>query len=104
MSSNSIKFGPLNINEKCSNFTQVASANTGDFSQYMYCTQKGDADVEYLGRVKMALSSHMGSTNFVDPANNRKVHKELMSQVRTEATHISNKSKIPIEPIQFEWN
>ena len=27
-----------------------------------------------------------------------------MTQVRTEAMHISNKCKIQIEPIQFEWN
>ena len=27
-----------------------------------------------------------------------------MSQVRTEALHISNKCKIQIEPIQFEWD
>ena len=26
-----------------------------------------------------------------------------MGQVRTKTIHISNKSKIQIEPIQFEW-
>ena len=45
----------------------------------------------------------MGSINFVDPANYRKVHKELMHQVSTEAIHISEKYKIQIEYIQFEW-
>ena len=60
--------------------------------------------MEYLGRVKRALSRHMGSINFVDPANIRKVHEERMSQVRTEATHISNKHKTQLKPIQFEWH
>ena len=52
----------------------------------------------------MALHSHVGSINFADPANIRKVHEELMSQVRTKAIYISNKYKIYIEPIQFEWD
>ena len=44
----------------------------------------------------------MGSINFADQANIRKAHKELMTQVRTEAIHISNKYKIHIDLIQFE--
>ena len=35
-SNNSINFGMLNVNEKCSNFIQVAPANTGDSLQYIY--------------------------------------------------------------------
>ena len=58
--------------------------------------------MEYLGKVKVAISSYMGTINFADPTNIRKVHKELMSQVRIKAIHISNKYKIQIEPIQFE--
>ena len=79
MSSISINFGPSNVNEKCSNFIVVALANTSDSLHHMYHAQKQDADVEYLGRVKMALSSHMGSIIFVDPANIRKTHKEIMT-------------------------
>ena len=60
--------------------------------------------MEYLGGFRMALHSHMGSINFADSTNIRKVHKELISQVRTEAIHISNKYKIHVEPIQFEWD
>ena len=52
----------------------------------------------------MALSSHMGGIIFADPANIRKGYEELMTQVRTEAIHISNKYRIQIEPIQFEWD
>ena len=50
----------------------------------------------------MVLSSHVGSINYAAPANIRKAYEELMSQVRTEAIHISNKYTIQIEPIQFE--
>ena len=57
-----------------------------------------------MGRVKMASSSHLGSINFADPANIRKVYKELMSELRTKAICLSNKHKIQIEPIQFEWD
>ena len=46
----------------------------------------------------------MGSINFADPANIRKVHEELTSQIRTKAIHISSKYKIQIEPIHFEWD
>ena len=97
MSSNSNSFRQLK--EKCSNFTQIASTNTVNTSHHMYHTQKQDTDAEYLGRIKMALS-----INVVDPANIRKAHEELMTQVRTKAIHISNKYKIQIEPIQFEWD
>ena len=68
----------------------------------MYHTPKQDAYAEYLGRVKIVLSSYMGSIKFADPFNIKKAHKELMSQLRNEAIHISNKYKIQIEPIQFE--
>ena len=79
MSSASINFGQLNINEKCSNFIQVEPTNTNDLSQYMYHTQKQNADVEYVGRVRMALHSPVGSINFAGLANIRKVHKDLMT-------------------------
>ena len=52
----------------------------------------------------MALHSHVGSINLADPANIRKVHKELMSQIRNKAIHIRNKYKIQVESIQFEWD
>ena len=48
----------------------------------------------------MVLSSCVGGINFVDPANIRKAHKELVIQVRTKAIHISNKYKMQIEPIK----
>ena len=103
MSNNSINFGSLNDNEKWSNFIQVAPSNTSDSSQYTYHAQKWDVDIEYLGMVRMALHSCMGSINFANPANIRKVHKELMNQVRTNAIHINNKYKMQVEPIQFKW-
>ena len=59
--------------------------------------------MEYLGRVKMVFNSHVGGINFAHSANIRKAH-ELVSQVRTEAKHISNKYKVQIGPIQFEWD
>ena len=46
----------------------------------------------------------MGSINFADSADIRKAHKSLMSQVGTESTHIGNKYKIQIEPVQFQWD
>ena len=52
----------------------------------------------------MVLCSHVGSINFAAPANFKKVHKGLTSQVRAEAIHIGNKYKILIESIQFEWD
>ena len=92
----------LNVNERCSNLTQVAPANTGDTSHHMDCAQKQDADAECLRRVKMMLSSCMGSINFADPANIRKVHEDLMIQVRTKTIHTGIKYKIQIKSIQFE--
>ena len=50
------------------------------------------------------MQNNVGSINFTDPANIRQVHKALMSEVRKEAIYISNKYKIQIEPIQFEWD
>ena len=54
VSDNSNKFRQLNVNENCSNFTQVVPANTSGLSHHTYHTQKRDADVEYLGRCKCA--------------------------------------------------
>ena len=52
----------------------------------------------------MVLHSHLGSINSADPANNRQVHEDLMSQVRNEAIYISNKNKNQTEPIKSEWD
>ena len=60
---------------------------------HVHCTWKWDADVEYIGRGKMALSSHMSGINFADSTNIRKAPNKLMTQVRTEAIHITNKYK-----------
>ena len=46
----------------------------------------------------------MGSINFVYPANIRQVYGILINEVRYEAMHISNKYKIQIEPLQFNWD
>ena len=62
-----------------------------------------DVDAEYLGRVKVVLSSHIGGINFVDPVSMRKAQQELMKQVWNEAIHISNKYKVQLEPFYFEW-
>ena len=79
-----------------------STGNTSDLSHHMYHAQKQDANVEYLGRYKMVLSIFVGSINFVDPAKIREAHEKLMNQVRTKATHISNKCKFQIEPIQVQ--
>ena len=50
----------------------------------------------------MALGSHMGGINFMDPVSTRKAHKKLMNQVGNEATDISNKYKAQIQPFYFE--
>ena len=102
--SNLNNFRQLNVTENCSNLIQIAPTNTSDTLHHMYHVQKRDADAEYLGRVKMALSSHTGGINCAVPADIRKAHEELMTQVRTKAIHISNKYKIQIEPIQFDWD
>ena len=104
MSSNSITFWLLNTTKKCSSFIQVAAANAGDSLQYTYHAWKWDSNVEYLGKVTIAISSHLGTINFVDQTNIREVHKELISLVRTETIHISNKYKTQTEPTQFEWD
>ena len=52
--------------------------------------------------LKWHYAGHVGSFNFADQAKIRQVHKTLMNEVRNEATHISNKYKIQIEPIQVE--
>ena len=79
MSSNSNNFRQLNVTENCSNFTQIAPANTGYILYYMYHAQKRDGDAENSGRVKMALSSCVVGINFADLANIRKAHKELVT-------------------------
>ena len=60
--------------------------------------------MKYLGRVKMVLRNHVGSINFADPVNIRKAPKEQMNHVGTNVIPISNKYKIQIEPIKFEWD
>ena len=63
----------------------------------------------------MALCGHSGSINFEDPATwvastlhiqptSENAHEEMMSQVRTQTIHSSNKCKIQIKPIQFGWD
>ena len=39
----------------------------------------------------------------MDPVSMRKAHEELMKQVRSDTIHISNKYRVQIEPIYFEW-
>ena len=92
MSSNSINFGTHNTNQNCSNFVQS------------YHTQKWDADMEYLGGVRMAIYSHVVIINLTYPANSQQVYGILMNEVRDEAIYISNKYKIQIEPLQFDWD
>ena len=52
----------------------------------------------------MVVHSHLSSIHVADSANTKKVHKELMHQVRTKATHIISKYKIQVEPLHFEWD
>ena len=88
MSGDSLNFGPHNTNQNCSHFVQLIFTHMGDLS----CNaQKGDADVEHFGRVKLVLLGYLGSSNFADPANIKKVHRELISQIRTEALNFNNK-------------
>ena len=94
MSSNSNNFRQWNVNENCSTITQIAPAYTSDMSHNTYHAQKWDADERYLCKIKMVLCSHVGGINFADPANIRKTHEELVTQIRTKAIHISNKYKI----------
>ena len=91
MSNNSNNLGHLNFTKSCCMLSIMASANIGDTLHQLYHTWKRDADAEYLGRVKIVLSIPVDGINFTDPANIRKAHDELMSQVRIEAIHISNK-------------
>ena len=101
MSSDSINSGPHNTKKYCSNFVQVAPANNSDSP---YHAQKQDAEVEYLGRVRMTLHSCVGSITFASPVNIRQVHETVMNEVRNEATYISNKYKSQSDPIQFKWD
>ena len=48
-------------------------------------------------------SSHVGGINFMDPVSMWKAHKKLMTQVKHEAIHISNKYKVQLEPFYFRW-
>ena len=73
-------------------------------SHSTYHARKSDADAEYLGRVKIALSTVIGGISFADPVNTRKAHEELMNQVRNKAIHVSHKYKVKIEPFYIEWN
>ena len=79
MLSKSNNFGQLNDTENCSNLTQITPSNSGDMLHHTYHAWKRDADADYLGRVKIALRSHVGGINFADPANIRKAHEELMT-------------------------
>ena len=76
MSSNLNSFRQLNVTKNCSNLTQIAPANTSDTLHHTYHNWKKDANVEYLHRVKMALSSHVGGINITDTVNIRKAHEE----------------------------
>ena len=49
MSRDSINFGPYNTNKNCSNFVEVAPANTSNTSYHVW---KHGGDAEFLGRVK----------------------------------------------------
>ena len=69
MPSNSNNFRQLNDTENCSNLIQIAPANLSDTSYPTYHAQKRDADAEYIGRVKIILSCHVGVINFKDPVN-----------------------------------
>ena len=103
MSSYSINFGPYNTNEDCSNFVQIVPAHTSHSSHFTYHTQRQDVDVEYLGRVRMALHSQsVASTLWIQPALDN--YTKLMNEVRNKATDISNRYKIQIETIQFKWD
>ena len=103
MSSNPNNFRQWSMNENLSNLTQIASANPSYTSPPTYHAQRRDADAEYLGRVKVALTSCVGSINFADSVCMRKAHEELMKHVRSKAIHISSKCKTQLEPFYFEW-
>ena len=79
MLSNSNHSRLLNVTENCINFTEIAPANPHDMSHPMYHDLKRDAYTEYLGRVKMALSSCMDGINLANLVNTRKAHKEHMT-------------------------
>ena len=87
-----------------SNCIQIAPENLSDTSHSTYHNWIRDADTDYLGSVKIVLSSLIGGNNFVDPGNTRKARKDLMNKAGTEAIHISNKYKVQIEPLHLEWD
>ena len=80
-----------------------STCKPSDISHPTYYAWKSDADAEYVGRVKIAIISHIGSINFMDPVSMRRSHEELMKQVRNEAIYINNKYKVQLEPFYFEW-
>ena len=41
--------------------------------------------MEYLGIVRKAIHSHVGSINFADPSNIRQVHGMVMKEVKDES-------------------
>ena len=59
---------------------------------------------KFLKQGKNSVKQLCSSITFTDPVNTRRVHKELMNKVRNEAIHISNKYKVQIEPLHFEWD
>ena len=101
MSGNSNNFRQLSANEECSNLTQMVPATPSDTSHPTYNAPKRDPDEEYFSRVKIELSSCMGSTNFVDHISLRKVH-ELMKHVRNTTIQNNNKHKVQLKPFYFE--
>ena len=46
----------------------------------------------------------IGTINFMDPANTKQAYGILVNAVRNEAPYISNKYKILIDPMQYEWD
>ena len=104
MSSNSNNIRQLNVAENSSSLIYTAPANPMDMSDLTYHAQTRDADTGYLIRVKTALKSCISNINFTDPVNIRKAHEELMNQVRNKVIHTSNKYKVQIEPLNFEWD
>ena len=79
MLSNLNNFSQSNATENFSNLIQIALPNV--ICHIQHIMSKNDADAEYLSRVKLTISSHVGGINFTDPFNTRKAYKELINQV-----------------------
>ena len=62
--------------------------------------EKEDVNADYLTWVEMAL--RIRDINFVNPVDTRRVHKELLNQIRNESICVSNNYTIQIEPWYFE--